>query len=322
MSRRQHQPDRFGPPAQGGLSLVELMVALVIGTILVGGALTLFINSKASYRVNAQINAMQDVGRFAHHVLVADLRLAGYWGDTNAAAAIVGGKGYQQLSTTASGDCYGYTSLGAIVAGANNSDPYGSCIPASDYQSGTDILIVRHAEPTPVNPSAQKGQVYVRSSGSGGVLFVSGIEDPGGYAGDDVRLASMDVYYVRPYTSTPGDGRPALHMETLSVVGSSPAMVDEEIASGVEDFQVQFGVDTDGDGSVNEYVDPGTIPSGATVVAVRFWLLVRAAHPDAGYTNNVTYTLASASEQFHDHYRRLLQVSTVQLRNAITSTVP
>ncbi|HYW92150.1 MAG TPA: PilW family protein [Gammaproteobacteria bacterium] len=318
MSTRGKQSGSVTKRPQRGLSLVELMVALVIGTILVGGALTLFVKSKASYRQNQQINAMQDVSRFSHHVLVADLRLAGFWGDTNAAASIEGSANFNPLSTAVANDCYGYNDLGKIVEGSNNSDPYtgAGCIPSSDYQNGTDILIVRHAMPNKVT-TTQKGEVYVRGTSSGGTLLVAGVDDPGSYPGGDVRPASMTVYYVRPYTNTPGDNQPCLRMKTLGVSGTTPTMADQEVASGVEQFQVQFGIDTSGDGSVNEYVNPGNVPSNATIVAVRFWLLVRADKPGQDYTNNLSYTLAGNTYQYNDHYRRLLQVDTVQLRNAV-----
>ncbi|HYW03954.1 MAG TPA: PilW family protein [Gammaproteobacteria bacterium] len=320
MSERANQYGTGRGQAQRGLSLVELMVALVIGTILVGGALTLFVKSKASYRQNEQINAMQDVSRFSHHVLVSDLRLAGYWGDTNAASSIEGSKDFNPLSTAVANDCYDYEDLGKIVEGSNNADPYtgAGCIPSSDYQGGTDILIVRHALPGKVT-TTQKGEVYVRGTSSGGTLFVAGVDDPGSYAGGDVRPASMTVYYVRPYTDTPGDNEPCLRMKTLGVSGTTPTMTDQEVASGVQQFQVQFGIDTTGDGSVNEYVNPGNVPSNTTIVAVRFWVLVRADKPDQNYNNNLTYTLAGNTYQFNDHYRRLLQVDTVQLRNAVIS---
>ena len=61
-----------------------------------------------------------------------------------------------------------------------------------------------------------------------------------------------------------------------------PQVEDDEVMSGVEDFQVQFGVDTDGngaaDGAVNMYVDPDNpvlAQPGMRVRSVRVWMLVR-----------------------------------------------
>ena len=44
---------------------------------------------------------------------------------------------------------------------------------------------------------------------------------------------------------------------------------------GVQDMQVQFGLDVNGDGTVERYVNPGTVIAASTPIAtVQLWLLV------------------------------------------------
>lgn len=66
--------------AQGGLSLIELMVSLVLGSVLMTGVIPLFISTKASYRFNTQMSQVQDNSRLALDILLADLRMAGFFG--------------------------------------------------------------------------------------------------------------------------------------------------------------------------------------------------------------------------------------------------
>lgn len=63
--------------ATGGFSLVELMIAMGLGLILLGGIITLFVNVKRSYTVEGEIARMQESARVAFDLLARDLRHAG-----------------------------------------------------------------------------------------------------------------------------------------------------------------------------------------------------------------------------------------------------
>jgi type IV pilus assembly protein PilW len=62
---------------QQGITLVELMVALVIGTVLMAGVTQIFLGSRESYRLNEGVARLQENGRFALEVIARDLRMAG-----------------------------------------------------------------------------------------------------------------------------------------------------------------------------------------------------------------------------------------------------
>ena len=90
------------------------------------------------------------------------------------------------------------------------------------------------------------------------------------------------------------------------------------------DFQVQLGLDTDGDGSVNGYVNPdvagGTTNDPTQVLAVRTWMLVRAEQPESGFEDNATYVFADrAAFTPADGFRRLLVSKTTLIRNRLTA---
>jgi prepilin-type N-terminal cleavage/methylation domain-containing protein len=63
---------------QQGLSLVELMVALVLGLLLMTGIIQVFLSSKQTYATNEAMARMQENGRFALEFMSRSARLAGY----------------------------------------------------------------------------------------------------------------------------------------------------------------------------------------------------------------------------------------------------
>ena len=65
---------------QVGLTLIEIMIALLIGVFLLGGIIQIFIGSKQTYRMQENLSRLQENGRFAMYSLDHDIRMTGYWG--------------------------------------------------------------------------------------------------------------------------------------------------------------------------------------------------------------------------------------------------
>lgn len=68
----------FLPRAQRGLTLVELMVAMVLSLLLSAGVIVLFVGSGQNTRFNEGLARVQENGRFAIDVITHDTRMAGY----------------------------------------------------------------------------------------------------------------------------------------------------------------------------------------------------------------------------------------------------
>lgn len=68
---------------QKGLSLIELMIALTLGSLLVLGLLKVFDASRVSYKLSEGLARVQENGRFAMDYLQRDLRMAGHMGCAN-----------------------------------------------------------------------------------------------------------------------------------------------------------------------------------------------------------------------------------------------
>lgn len=63
---------------QKGLSLIELMIALVLGLFLVAGVIQIFLGTSQTYRLTGDIARVQENARFALDILARDIRMAGY----------------------------------------------------------------------------------------------------------------------------------------------------------------------------------------------------------------------------------------------------
>ena len=88
--------------ASRGFTLVELLVALVIGIFIIGGAIAVFVANQTTYRVKTNLDDAQEAFRFASHSISRMVRM----GDT------LDGSNEEQLVVTFSGgvgvrDCLG-----------------------------------------------------------------------------------------------------------------------------------------------------------------------------------------------------------------------
>ena len=66
--------------SQRGYTLVELMIALALGLMLLGGLIQVFQGSKKSYRFSTELSRMQENGRYALDLIAHDIRMIGYQG--------------------------------------------------------------------------------------------------------------------------------------------------------------------------------------------------------------------------------------------------
>jgi hypothetical protein len=123
------------------------------------------------------------------------------------------------------------------------------------------------------------------------------------------------IYYIRNYSNAPGDGIPSLCRKVLTW-GSPPNMDTECIAQGVEDLQVEFGLDTNGDGNANRYLPNPTLTEMQQVVSARISVLARTEEADRGYTDQRTYTVSNAPAYTpNDNFHRRLYTVTVMIHN-------
>jgi type IV pilus assembly protein PilW len=108
-----------------------------------------------------------------------------------------------------------------------------------------------------------------------------------------------------------------LKRRTLAGTAGAFTFNEEDVIPGIQDLQVQFGVDTDNDNQADQYVNPGAV-AGRRIVSARIWLLVVADDPEADFQDATVYAYANRDygAAFTDQRRRVLLTKTIQIRNA------
>jgi type IV pilus assembly protein PilW len=75
---KQHPQRQFvAPRAMRGLSLIELMIALLLGLLVVGGALGIFISNRRTYSATESLSRIQENARVGFELMARDIREAG-----------------------------------------------------------------------------------------------------------------------------------------------------------------------------------------------------------------------------------------------------
>lgn len=74
--------------SQAGVTLVELMVALLLGLIITSGVIQIFISNRATYAFNEGLARIQENGRSAIDALTYNVRMSGFLGCLSAATTV------------------------------------------------------------------------------------------------------------------------------------------------------------------------------------------------------------------------------------------
>jgi type IV pilus assembly protein PilW len=281
--------------------------------------------SRQAYVINDSIARVQETAQFAIDTIEADLRMASNWGMHSRGMSVDGrallGNGNPLNIPNVPPQCgvNWVLDLARPLDGSNNGYNL-ACAANGGAQANSDVVTVRRGTVAATAPAV--GRMQVQTTRTQGQIFNDGAVPA---AIDPLESETHDLlvnsYYVSP-TSDLIPGVPTLRRKTLGLNNID----DQEVAPGVENLQVQFGVDVDNDNTVDRYVNPGDpifdatnaafIP-GARVITARVWLLVRSLGPEVGLTDNRDYEPGDVDLGTpNDQMRRLMISKTILLRNA------
>jgi len=338
------------PARQRGLSLVELMIAMTLGLLVIGAVAGVFLSSSRNFAQDERLSRMQENARYALDVLAQDLGMGGYWGplvsgtniNTTPRSCAEGSsepecQGISVESTlTLDADCARDGAPADTNWAVDIEDPIevapqvpdGStahnlytCIDASGFEDGSDILVIKRVEGEELASTRDDGdadgELFIRTNGNEAMLFEysTTLDLSESSANRDWRYRS-DIYYIQNNFMDAGDGIPTLVRNKLNddAVDSDP----EEVAQGIEYFHVLFGIDTDGDATANLFDPAPGDDDLESVTAARIYVLARSLSEDPAYENDRVYRLGDVTIDYSanpDGFYRRVFTTTVTLRN-------
>lgn len=203
---------------QHGLTIVEIMVAMVLSLILMGGVMQVFLGSKTSYRVNEALSRLQEDGRFSMEFLTRDVRMAGYSGCSRYGTITNTLNNPTNISYDFTTGLTGYDNVPA-------SPPAALASLSRAPKAGTDAIVVRRDAGNPVRivKNNNSAQLFAEMTGSKEVGACSnGTDRYNGLCKDDILMvtdctksrvfqagnltdAGGELNVVHPASGTPGN---------------------------------------------------------------------------------------------------------------------
>lgn len=315
-----------------GFSLIEFMVAILLGAILISGAIGVYLGSKRSYTEVEQVASLAENARFSLAVLEGSLRHVGFFGAAGPGNILPDG----DLGAV-TGDCTG----GAEAYDVNNfffavqatSAAALGCI--DDALPNTDVLVVKHLAPDPgydadpaVPTAARDGVIsfptglaatdtYAIVNAEQGLIFDGADTAPSVNAGEVYANGiaypyRLRIYYVRDTGGVPTLARKVLQWDTTA---GAMTIATQDLVEGVENLQFLFGEDNDLDGEPDVFANETGVTDWGRVVVVRAFLLIASPTQDPDYTDDRTYQLGDEVITPGDNRRRLMTRAEITLRN-------
>lgn len=310
---------------QGGFTLIELMISLVLFSFAVAGVLAVAVSMTQGYREQRQAVGTEASARVPLDFLSDVLRQAapGVTDPTqiqDAVTCTTGGINVYNGSGTGSSDVLSVVyALGGVVTSTSALYLSGttlSVVDASQLSIGDNILVSNLAQGHLFKITGKSTNTLTLASPCSGVTLPAS-----GYpAGSLVIRAQHAVFSIGSV-----DGNPALMMDADE--GSSTYTADP-LADGVEDLQVAVGIDGSADGvteSSNGTSDEWyfnatgeTLPSSGTWRAVRITLVARTSTQLNGGIGATIFNRPKIEDHAAgaaDAYRRRVLRSMIEIRN-------
>lgn len=315
--------------SQLGFTVVELMIALTLSMLLAVAIVTVFVNNSYSFKQDENLARMQDDARHALREIAFDLSMAGHYAELHIPDAVTpdgalaigtdcgpAGELNWMFRTVEAGTGNSLSIM--AIDNASNADVIAahSCFQGGEILDGTDVVSIKRvagAEATALTAN----NVYLRTNGTVGLLY-NGPAPAAPPVVVNPPLADWafrpSIYYIRQYANAPGDNVPTLCRKSLRAAG--PGMATECLATGIENLQIEYGIDTSEDGHPNVYMTNPTLADMQSVVAARIFLLARATEIDTRYTNNKTYSMSNSPNFVPgDAFHRRVFSTSVSIQN-------
>jgi type IV pilus assembly protein PilW len=308
---------------------------MTLSLIVLGVVATVFAGTSRNRGDLERSSRLAENASYALEVLTDDLRLGGYFGEM-----IFIGVAWQTPSPCAAllanqGWAYAPTFTAPVaLAGYAGTEAAPSCIDDTGKRiPGTAAIVVRRVSTDTTPIASATGRPYLQVSScnadlpSGNVTWVYS-NKPADFtlrkidcvSPADVRAAVVRTYFISACDDCGRDATPTLKRAELD----GDHITITPLVEGVENLQVEYGFDIDGDGNSDEFRATLSGVAGApdndwsNVVAVRLYVLARSPDVETGYADSVRRVdlgplgLVTVPS---DGHKRVVQTTTVRLNN-------
>jgi type IV pilus assembly protein PilW len=322
------------------MTLIELAIAMVVALLVLGTVATVFAGTSRNRASLERAARLTENAQYAMHVMRDDIAQAGYfdtlttsaggfaWRTPDPCATAIGDLGWSNPPGTAPPVNAKIENAPVPIFGVRAGDPSPGCIP--DRKAGTAILVVRFVGPESTPPAEARDRSFLQ-------LSKCALETPnklnlGAFSNNpdhftfrnidcgtlaDVKRFVVRAYYVATCNRCGVDAIPTLKRAELN----GDEIVVTPLAEGIENLQVEYAVDGDGDGTPDRYLEYPDATLGAAygawsnVMAVKLYLLARSADAEPGYrdtTKQFNLGPAGYTNPAADGHKRVLLTSLVR----------
>ncbi len=274
---------------QAGLTLIELMVAMVIGLFLLLSISSVYLSNLQSSVKRDQYSLLEDNARLALDSMKNVIQHTGF--NTGKDVPIFPSKFITADVTPHTGCSVGHALFTASTITQNGT---------GDNPDSIGVVYLG-------NDAAAAGAVVnIDCSGLGQLVDNCQKHDPTNTSSDNTRSYIYNTFFLE-------------NNDKLQCVGSLDAAT-QLMAEGIENMQITYGVNTDGlpFGGANKYVNASNVAAGewAGVVSVQIAILVKSQKEVKNIAEQKTYTLLDKQiTSPSDKYQRAVFSTTVHLRN-------
>ncbi|WPP45949.1 PilW family protein [Pseudomonas sp. AN-1] len=293
----RHAPAR---PPQSGFSLIELMVASTVGLVIMLAILTLYTNTSRNNAELSRTSVLIESGRLGIQLLQKEIAHAGFWDLYVPEFDDLTFKNAPTVPSEIPDPCLPLASwagqasnaeknLLGIAVQVHDSVPSGCSTLLSNWKSGTDILVIRHARTCVAGASGcdplVDGKLYLQvSRAQGGSACSSAIRNEPRYVLStatgyelhkrdcsllqEKRQYVSNIYYIRNYSLQIGDGIPTLVRSEFDLEdGVIKARAPVALIDGIEGLRVDLGIDRISDAGIDVISNADTAKRWTAAVA-------------------------------------------------------